>query len=386
MQNVIVHYDEIGLKGKNRIVFEKQLISNIKSILKDQAAGSLSDVKRLYGRLLLTLKDGADTQTAAKALGHVFGIANFAFAHKTSFDINAIEETALSIMSDKKGSFRVTTQRSDKNFPLSSQDINIRVGASINKKYNLPVKLEDPDNTCFIEIANGSAFVYTHKNPGPGGLPVGVSGKVMVMLSGGIDSPVAAWNIMKRGAHIVPVHFHSAPFTSEFSIEKVRELAGILKKYQPSIKLYEIAFADLQRKIMMTVPEKFRIIFYRRFMMRIAQAIAKQEKAKAVVTGEALGQVASQTIENMTATSEVLSMPALRPLIGFDKKDIIKKAQEIGTLEISQQPHDDCCTLFAPRQVETKARMAEIHEAEKKLPVQELVDQTLEASTTSARL
>ncbi len=380
MQNAIVHYDEIGLKGKNRIVFEKQLISNVKSVLKDQAAGSLVDVKRLYGRLLLVLKPEANVEKVTQALRHVFGIANFAFASKVSFDIEAIEKQALEQMSDKAGNFRVTTQRSDKNFPLSSQEINVRVGAAINKKHSLAVKLEKPDNTCFIEIANGSAFIYTKKIQGPGGLPVGVSGKMVVMLSGGIDSPVAAWQIMKRGAQIIPVHFHSAPFTSEFSIEKVRELTEVLKKFQPNMKLYEVAFADVQRKIMMSVPEKFRIIFYRRFMMRIAQRIAQKEKAKAIITGEALGQVASQTIENMTATSEVLSMPVLRPLIGFDKKDIIKKAQSIGTLEISQQPHDDCCTLFAPRQVETKAKLSEIHIAEQALDVEQLTKTAADAA------
>jgi len=374
---------------------------NIKTGLDARCPGACDSVKRLSGRLLVSLSSrtprspqGEGRSGIQRVLENTFGIANFSFAREVGQDVEEIKKgceellgsgedpsTPLHSAQDDICSFRISTQRSEKSFPMNSQVMNEMVGQHIVDTLGMKVNLDNPDIACFIEIVDKRAFIYTEKIPGPGGLPLGISGKVICLLSGGIDSPVAAYYAMKRGDEVIFVHFHSIPYTSPFSIDKVKRLAGVLKKYQPKIKLYTVEFAPIQKQIMIAAPEKFRILLYRRFMMRIAEAIAKKENAKALITGEALGQVASQTLENMAATEDGVSMLVLRPLIGFDKKEIIKKAEQIGTFEISKQPHDDCCTLFMPKHPVTKARLDEIRATEMKLNINQLVKNALDDIT-----
>jgi tRNA uracil 4-sulfurtransferase len=380
MKNIIiVHYDEIGLKGRNRDVFEFALINNIRAkITSSKLDGK---VKKLYGRIAIELEN-LDVKNKIKfqdILSTTFGIAYYSFGVQTKQDIEKIEEKAVELIQKQNfETFRVTTKRSDKNFPLKSMEVSSRVGAVVVDKMNKKVKLKNSDLECFIEIINKKAFIYTEKISGAGGLPTGVGGKTIVLASGGIDSPVAAWYAQKRGLNTIFLHFHSYPYTTEASIDKVKELVNILNKFDPKSKLYMCPFGDLQKQILYSVPDKYRIIMYRRFMFRIAEKLAKQLKIKALVTGEAIGQVASQTLENMAAVEEVTKMPILRPLCGFDKKEIIEKAQEIGTFETSILPHEDCCTLFMPKSPETKARLDQVLEIESKLDVEKLVDEAFE--------
>lgn len=372
---LIIHYDEIGLKGKNRPVFENALVRNIRN-KPPLAKASEGKIKKGFGRILIQDFTGEKGE-CREALSQVFGIANFSFAVKVDLDLDEIKKKVLELLKNEEfESFRITTRRSNKNFALTSQKINEQVGEEVVKKLNKKVDLENPDLTCFIEIAEKQAYIYLEKIAGPGGLPVGVGGKVVALLSGGIDSPVAAWYAAKRGLQNIFVHFHSIPYTSAASVNKVKELAEQLENFCGKSKLYLVPFGDLQKQIMMSVPEKLRVIFYRRFMLRIAEQIAEKEGALGIITGEALGQVASQTLENIGVVQQAVDLPVLRPLVGFDKKEIVEKAKQIGTYEISILPHEDCCTLFMPKRPETKARLDEVLLAEDKLNVKELTEES----------
>jgi thiamine biosynthesis protein ThiI len=258
--------------------------------------------------------------------------------------------------------------------------LNEDVGEVIFEKMNKSVNLKYPEVTCFIDVLDEGTFLFTEKIQSAKGLPVGVSGTVIVMLSGGIDSPVAAYYAMKRGMRIIYVHFHSVPLVSEASVEKVRDTVAILKKYQPRSKLYLLKFAAIQQQIMVDCYEKLRVVLYRRYMMKIAEKVAELENAKAIYTGEALGQVASQTIENITVVEESVKLPIMRPLIGFDKLEIISKAQEIGTYDISILPHEDCCTLYVPKHPATKARLIDIQKNEASLDSDILIEESLKTA------
>lgn len=373
MNIIIVHYDEIGLKGRNRGKFENKLVENIQQKINLQnLAGKAINT---WGRILVEPNPEDDINLYKEILETTFGIAHFSFATQINTSMEEITKTCLKLLEQENfETFRITTHRSDKNFELNSQEINVQVGAEVVEKLNKQVKLEDPDLNCMIEIVNKNSFIYTKKYPGPGGLPTGVNGKCLVLLSGGFDSPVAAWYMQKRGLETIFIHFHSAPYTSESSIDKVKSLQKQLDKYSPNSKLILIPFGELQKQLIFQIPESLRIIFYRRFMCRIAEKNALKNKAKALITGDALGQVASQTIENISAIQQAVTIPILRPLIGFDKKEIIKKAQEIGTYDISILPHDDCCTVFMPKQPETKAKLEQILEIEKKMDVEKMID------------
>ena len=406
-QYIICHYDEIGLKGKNRSFFEKILINNIKYAFK-KTLNIKVFAKQISGRIIINLNftqssstsslcappSGAHNeynensekieqtlkQTIEQTLKNVFGLAYFTFAISVEQDMEIIKNKALKILQEKDfKSFRITTKRSKKDFNLTSQQINEQVGAFIVEKLNKRVDLENADIEIYIEIVDNFAFLYTEKFEAQGGLPVGASGKIVSLLSGGIDSPVATYLMLKRGALPILIHFHSTPFTSPTSIEKTKKLTQILNKFYPTnTKLYLIPFAKAQKEIMIKVPEKLRLILYRRVMLRISEQIAKQEKALALVTGDALGQVASQTLENMSVIEEASSLPVLRPLIGFDKKEIIAKAETIGTYKTSILPHEDCCSLFLPKHPETKAKIQEVLEAEKNFDIQKIIQKTLE--------
>ncbi|NOY35543.1 MAG: tRNA 4-thiouridine(8) synthase ThiI [bacterium] len=383
-KTIICHYDEIGLKGKNRKFFEDKLRDNIKQKLDENFPDSAARVKRISGRIIVNLAKPADENEIKEVLKNIFGIAYFAFAVGCEQEMGAIKKTALEILSEKEfGTFRISAQRSKKEFPLTSQEINAEVGEYVLENFGekaeggVRVNLKNPDANCFIEIVDSFAFLYLEKTRGAGGLPVGISGKVVVLLSGGIDSPVAAYYILKRGASAVFLHFHSIPFTSRASLEKTKELAGILSKFQPETKLFLAPFSEIQKEIMKKSPPKLRVILYRRFMMRIAERVAEREKALAIVTGESLGQVASQTLENISAIEKCSELPILRPVIGFDKKEIIAKAEEIGTYDVSVLPHEDCCSLFVPKRPETKAKIKEVEKAEEELDIENLVAEAI---------
>ena len=401
MDYIICHYAEIGLKGGNRRFFEEKLVENIKTALPPHQTGarcqrhqrrsqpllwcggepraSFEFVKRISGRLLIKLTaEGAENKTEIEtALKTVFGIANFSFAGDAPLTIEAIKKKAVEVLQGKRfKTFKIATQRSDKNFPLTSTEVNEKVGEFVLEKLKIKVDLEKPDITLFIEIVEKCVFLYTEKMKGPGGLPMGTGGKAVALISGGIDSPVAAFLAMKRGVEIVFLHFHSYPYTNKASVEKVQKLVRHLSWHQQSPKLYLAPFGDIQKEILLKTPAKLRVVLYRRMMIRIAQVLSEKEKALALVTGESIGQVASQTLENMAVIEKAVSLPILRPLIGWDKEEIIKKAKEIGTFEISSLPDQDCCSRFVPEHPETKARLSEVLAVEKKLEVEKLVRET----------
>lgn len=373
---VLIHYNEIALKGKNRKFFEDKLVDNIRISLK----GLSKEVKRTYGAVFAELKPKADIAEVKEKLQKIFGIAYFVITEECDADIKKIEKKTLQMLKDKKfKTFRIETKRSDKQFPLDSQEISIRLGGLVLDNFSgIKVDLRHPELTVFVEISPKGAFIYFEKIQGVGGMPVGCGGKAVALLSGGIDSPVAAWRIMKRGVNTIFVHFHSYPQTSKASEEKVKELAVVLKQYQNEVKIYMAPFLEIQKEIMMKTLAPYRVIMYRRFMIRIAEEIARKEGALALVTGESVGQVASQTIENINTINSVARLPILRPLIGFDKDEIVREAKRIGTFEISIQPHEDCCTVFIPRSPATKSypRFAEFEEG--KVDVENLVKSAIE--------
>ncbi len=373
---VIVHYNEIGLKGKNRGFFERKLADNIKRALRGTG---YARVRRISGRLLVELDEDANLEEIQVRLPKVFGIAYFSLAHETQQDIAAIQEDALSLIQGRSfNTLKVETKRSNKDFPLTSPDINAQVGGYLLEHTGGRADLTNPDLTCFIEIVEKYAYIYTDKPKGAGGLPVGVSGKVVSLLSGGIDSPVASFMMMKRGARIVYVHFYSYPYTDKASLEKVKSLVEILNAYQYHSLLYLVPFVDIQKEIVAKTPTDFRVILYRRMMVRIAEAIASHERAQALVTGESLGQVASQTLANLRVISELAELPILRPLIGWDKQEIVNLAEQIGTFQTSVLPYSDCCSLFVPKHPATRASLERVKEAEENLDLEGLVKQAVE--------
>jgi thiamine biosynthesis protein ThiI len=381
--HILIHYGEIALKGKNRNFFESRLIQNIKSQLEFFAPGSFESVSKISGCILVKLnRKGLKKSGEIKdALMHTFGIANFSLAINAKQDIKTLKKVCWDLIKDFNfNSFCVRTQRSNKQFKLTSQQINEEVGGYIYEKFNKKkqVKLKNPDLEIFITIVGNFALVSLEKNQGIGGMPVGTGGKAMVLMSGGFDSPVAAWQLLKRGVIVQFAHFHSMPYTSKASIEKVSNLIQALKKYGSSEIMYLIPFADVQKEIMMKTPAPLRVILYRRFMVRIAEALAKKEKALALITGDSVGQVASQTLENILAVNEVATLPIFRPLIGMDKEEIMQIARKIGTYDISKLSHDDCCTRLMPKSPEIHAKLDKVLEAEKDLDVEKLIQETLE--------
>jgi thiamine biosynthesis protein ThiI len=370
---IICHYAEIGLKGKNRKFFEEKLIENLKKALKDL---DCREVRRISGRILVKLVDEAKEDKIREALKNVFGIAYFSFALACEQEVKVIKKKAVELLGSKKfKTFRIETKRSKKDFPLTSQEINEKVGAEIVEKLNKKVNLTNPDITCFIEIVENYAFLYLEKIKGQGGLPVGASGKIISLLSGGIDSPVASFYGMRRGVKIIFLHFYTQ---TQNSIDKTEKIIRTLNKYQFISKLYSVPFLNIQKEIFQKTNPEYGCILCRRFMFRIAEVLAEKEKADALITGENIGQVASQTLANIRATEEATNLPVLRPLIGMDKKDIIDKAKEIGTFDISILAEEFYCHGFLAKHPETKANLKKVKEEEKKLDVEKLIKEAVE--------
>ncbi|MFN3476524.1 MAG: tRNA uracil 4-sulfurtransferase ThiI [Candidatus Methylomirabilales bacterium] len=378
MDAILIHYHEIALKGRNRPLFLERLIENLKMATKGLG---VKRVLSLPGRLLLSLEDGAPWDQLKERLKTVFGIANFAPAFRTPLDMEALKERVgreLEKLSYER--FRVTARRANKTFPLTSEGINRELGAFVKDVSGAKVDLTNPELTIFVEVLPKEIFFAFERVQGLGGLPVGVSGKVASLLSGGIDSPVAAWRMMKRGLRVVFVHFHSHPYISRTSQEKAKELVEILNRYQYTSRLYLIPFGELQREIVLNVQAPYRVILYRRFMVRIAGRIAQREGAKALVTGESLGQVASQTLENLAVIEEASPLPVLRPLVGMDKEEIIAQARAIGTYEISIIPDQDCCQLFVPKHPATRTTVEMVRKVEGKLDIEGLVEEGIKGA------
>ncbi len=379
MDSVLIRYHEIALKKGNRAYFTELLKRNVISAVKDLG---VKDIRSLPARLLLTLKGDIDQATAVQRIGAVFGVANFSLVERTARDIDALRVRILdSLDGTRFESFRIDTQRGDKTFPLTSPEINRVLGAAVKEKSGARVDLENPVFTVFVEILPRDAFFGFDKIPGPGGLPVGASGRVVALISGGIDSPVAAYRMMQRGCRLIFVHFHSAPYQDKTSQEKVRALLKMLTRHQFNSRLFLVPFGEIQRQIVAAVSRPLRVILYRRMMLRIAEAIARREKAKALVTGESLGQVASQTLENMAVIQQAATLPILRPLVGMDKQEIIDQARRIGTFETSSIPDQDCCQLFVPKHPATKATFADVEKAESLYDAKAMVRLGMENTT-----
>jgi thiamine biosynthesis protein ThiI len=379
MTSVVVHYQEIALKGNNRPWFIARLARNLRQATADIG---VREVRVLMGRIEVVLEGSADWPVVRERLQCVFGVANFAKAGRAPLDVDAIAQAILADLNGQPdpATFRVSARRADKRFPLTSPQIEREVGGRIKEARGWTVDLDDPALTIHVEALSHDAFYYFGKELGAGGMPVGVSGRVACLLSGGIDSPVAAWRLMRRGCRVLLVHFHSYPILSRASQEKARELARLLARFQFHSRLFLVPFGEIQQQVTLSVPPPLRVVIYRRLMMRIAERIGQTHRAQALVTGEVVGQVASQTLENLASINSVVTIPVLRPLVGMDKDEITAEAQRLGTYPVSIIPDQDCCTLFTPRHPATKARSRDVESAEASLPVAGIVEQAAAAA------
>jgi thiamine biosynthesis protein ThiI len=377
---VIVHYHEISLKRGNRPLFLRYLQQNLL-----RATSDLGPVRvvQLPGRIRLDLAADADADMVRDRLMRVAGVANLALAERTATSLEALREAVERAIAGRAfGSFRITARRAFKTFPLTSVDINRALGAHVlAQRAGARVDLEHPELTVHVEVLPGEAFVYCGRSPGAGGLPVGSSGTVAALLSGGIDSPVAAWRMMKRGCRVVFVHFHSIPYLPDTSVTKARELVQRLTQWQYFSRLLFVPFGEIQREVVLAVPPHARVVVYRRLMARIAERVARQAGAAALVTGDSLGQVASQTLHNLARVDETVELPILRPLIGMDKLEITSQARALGTFETSIEPDADCCTLFVPKHPGTRLGREEAAEIERRLDIATLVSAGVERAT-----
>jgi len=376
MRYAVIHFNEIGLKGKNQPLFLRRLEANL---LRATAGAGVMRAVTLSGRMVLRLTQDVNWDEIRERLRCVFGVANFSLARRTALDLEALKRSVgLALEGQRFGSFRVATRRAYKQFPLTSEDLNRELGAYVVEQTQAGVDLEHPELTIHVEVLPREIYFSFGREAGAGGLPVGVSGRVVCLLSGGIDSPVAAHRLMKRGCRAIFVHFHSAPFQDGTSRMKAAELARCLTRFQYESRLYFVPFGEIQREIVVAAPAPLRVVLYRRFMARIAEAIARREGAKALVTGESLGQVASQTLDNLAVIEEAVGMPILRPLIGCDKEEIVQQARLLGSYETSIIPDQDCCSLFVARHPATFSTLEGIRQAESGLDVPKLVQMGLD--------
>ncbi|MBI4493576.1 MAG: tRNA 4-thiouridine(8) synthase ThiI [Chloroflexi bacterium] len=367
---VIAHYHEVALKGKNRPFFVDRLVANTRRAL---AEAGLRRASAVYNSILVELDDQAPWEVVQAGLQRVFGLANFARVERCPLELEAIKAAVQRVVEASTfHTFRISARRGDKRFAMTSDELNRELGAFVQSFTRAPVSLKQPDLTVYVEVLAREALVYGEKIAGPGGLPVGSGGRVAALLSGGIDSPVAAYRMLRRGCTVSFIHFHGYPFLDASSKQKAQELVELLDGYQGSSRLYLVPFGEVQRQVVLDAPEPYRTVIYRRLMVRLAGHIARTEGALALVTGDSLGQVASQTLENLAAVDAAAELPLLRPLIGMDKLEIIRQAEQIGTYPISIVADQDCCQLFMPRHPTTHATAAEMLQAEQHLDFDQL--------------
>lgn len=381
MDALVAHYHEIGLKGRNRHFFEDALIRNIKRSLRGTR---YKRVRGGFGRIMVDLEPDALHEVAARRVADVFGVAYVGLGKRVKPDIDAIGATALELLqAETFGSFQVRARRSHSNFPGRSQDIHNVVGQRIKDATGARVDLKNADVTAWIELFGGTGVVYVTRFEGAGGLPAGVSGKMLALMSGGIDSPVAAWRMARRGADIELVHFHGQPFTDPSSVRQATEIAQALTRFQLRVIMHLVPLGDAQREIVTHAPPALRVVLYRRAMMRISAELARDIGAQALITGDALGQVASQTIENIRTVDAALEgVEVFRPLIGMDKQEIMDLAKRIGTYEISTRAYQDCCVLFEPRSPATRSHPELATRAESELDMDALIGKALAGRET----
>ena len=386
--SIIVKYGEIGVKGKNRYIFENKLIKNIKNMLKPI---DKFNVYKEYGRVYVDLGD-YEYDEICEEVKKVFGVVGVCPAvkvlRKNEEDVESaykqLKETALVVLEEKIAngakSFKVESRRGDKSFRLTSQEMSIDIGGYLlsNVGDRINVDINNPESKIKCELRENNVVVYTDTVPGYGGLPIGTNGKAMSLLSGGIDSPVATWMVAKRGMEVEAIHFHTYPFTSEKSQEKVKDLAKILAKYVGKVRLHKINLLEIQKAVALNCRDEEMTIISRRFMMRIAERVGVQRNCDALITGESIGQVASQTIQGLTCTNASVSLPVFRPLIAMDKTEIIDIAKKIDTFETSIIPEEDCCSVFAPKKPVTKPRLEKIEDSEKALDVDKLIQDAID--------
>lgn len=374
----IVHYHEIGLKGRNRSHFENILVRNLAATLAGTGAGK---PRKLPGRVLVPLAADADRELVAERLGKVFGVANYGLGVGGSLDPERLAGIAWDVARERPfETFAVRARKAHSDFALSAREINEKVGAHLLERSGKRVDLSNPELTCHIEIVGDLVVVYADRRRGAGGLPVGSSGKVVALISSGIDSPVAAARMMRRGSRVVFAHFHSQPYTDASSARQTEEIVEMLTAYQNASTLYLLPLAPAQQVIAAECPEPLRTLLYRRMMMRIATEVARRESAMALVTGDSLGQVASQTLENLGVVEDAAGMPVLRPLVGRDKEEIVSEATALGTFGVSSAPCQEACVLFEPKRPATKATIAQASSAESKLDLGTLVSASLEGA------
>jgi len=372
MNSIVVHYQELALKGKNRPWFLGRLVRNLKRGLSDL---DVAAVRALMGRIEIQLGPGTSREQAGERVRRTFGIANFSYARRTPLDLDVVTTAILDDLRDTScSSFRVSVRRADKRFPMTSPQVERELGGRIKQARGWTVDLDDAELTIHVELLTSEAFYSFGKERGAGGLPTGTAGRVTCLLSGGIDSPVAAHRMMKRGCAVNFVHFHAYPILSRASMEKARQLVQLLTAWQQRSRIYFVAFGDIQQQVVLSVPGPLRVIVYRRLMLRIAQKIAEARGAHGLVTGDVVGQVASQTLENLQVIGSVATLPLFRPLIGMDKEEIMQEARAIGTYPISIVPDQDCCTLFTPRNPATRGKVHLVEAAEHMLPIDEFVN------------
>lgn len=379
-QYIVIHFGEVSIKGRNRPSFLRRLIRNVQQVLSDLGE---AEAQLLSGRCLVAVPVDIPWACLEERLRSVFGMANFAQCLEAPHDMEAMKQTVSRVLHGRTfASFRITARRAFKELPFRSQELHQVLGAHVLATHPTRVNLDHPELTVHVDIIPRRALIYAEKIPGAGGLPVGISGVLLSLLSGGIDSPVAAYRMLKRGCRVDFVHFHSYPFLDRTSQQKARQLAQRLTRHQYAARLFLVPFGEIQQQIVGAAPAPYRVVLYRRYMLRIAMALAQQTGAEALVTGESLGQVASQTLQNLRVIEAVSTLPVLRPLIGMDKAEITQEAQGIGTYNISIQPDQDCCTLFVPRHPATRTTVAAIEAAEQALDTPALVQMALDGVQT----
>jgi len=368
----LIHYHEIGLKGRNRSAFERRLKDNVAAAVAEITS---AEVERISSRLLVRATDPRRVFELAERVADLPGVSYSAPVFVTSREQHDLNAAAMAAIAEAGPfeTFAIESRRSNTDHPVSSMEMNRIIGQHVVDGTGAKVDLGAPDVTCWVEVVQGDAYVYARKVSGVGGLPVGSAGTVVALLSAGIDSPVASWRLMKRGAVVVGVHFSGRPQTDDASERLVAEIGHALETYGGIGRIYVVPFGELQKEISLHAPPDLRVLLYRRLMVRVGEAVARFEGAKALVTGESLGQVASQTLDNIAAVDHAATLPILRPLIGTDKIEIIDEARAIGTYELSIQEHSDCCTLFMPRTPETHASIEQVVEGESNLDIDRMV-------------